>query len=226
MKLEKLNPKFLIFLYLLAFFGCVFPETRNTRRSADYSDFSAVDETTLVYWNPARKVRDYKKFFVAPVDFYGNPQVKVSPQNRGIYTEWAGKFRQKSIATLKNGFNVVDKPAAGVLKIKVDVVDIKPFVWLRKPDGTRYLRTDTVLKGTKFEVSCLDGKTKETIFASVTLFGGEKYMAYQDPALLPNVEEAYDQWLKFLRIMLEKSKKDFGAPIPNTPTSSSSPRPQ
>jgi len=188
-------------------FGCIVSNSRNTRRESDYSNFTPVNDNTGIYWNPVRKMKDYNAFFVAPVEVYPNPQSKASPDGKKIFEAWAEKFRQKSIDSLKDDYPLVDKPAKGVLTISISIVDIKPFTWLKKPDGTRYLRADTTLKGTRFDLGCVDSKTKELVFALTTRLGGENYMAYKNSDLLPKIDESFGEWLKLVRFMLDRSWK-------------------
>jgi len=118
--------------------------------------------------------------------------------------ELTAVVRMEMVQRSRKRYKIVSAPGPGVLKLEFEIIDIKPFVWLTKPDGTRYFRTDTVLKGSKFEVDCKDSVTGERIFALSTMYGGDDYLAYQDPWLLNNVEKAFNEWLAFLRERMDE----------------------
>jgi len=200
------KPYRLLLLFLLS--GCVLdtmPE-RNGQFIADYSEFQKVDykEETWVYHHPTKHVADYSALLIGKVDVYPNPQKKIKSALREEFDDFGQRMRMEMVQRSRKRYKIVSEPGPGVLKVDFAILDIKPFVWLTKPDGTRTFRTDTVLKGTKFEVDCKDSATGERVFALSTLYGGDDYIAYQDPWLLNNVEQAFNEWLAFLRERMDE----------------------
>ncbi len=218
----KISLTLLIPFFLFA--GCIVTPSRNTRDISDYTGFLPIDENTMIYWNPQKKIRDYKKFFLENIEVYPNPRKKINPEDRTLFTNWEPVLYEKTRENLKGRYPWMDAPGKNILSVKIRIYDIKPFRWLTSATGTRYLKADTATKGSKFYVECFDGKTKELIFGLATLVPGENYMAFQDPELIPNVEEVYIQWLSFLRSMLNKSLEIPNPLIPDKPASSTSPR--
>jgi hypothetical protein len=196
-------------LILLALTGCVLDTApdRNGQFIADYAAFKKVDykEETWIYRHPTKRVVDYSALIIGSVDVYPNPQKKIKSAAREEFDDFGQRMRMEMVQRSRKRYKIVNAPGPGVLKVNFAIIDIKPFVWLTKPDGTRYFRTDTVLKGTKFEVDCTDSVTGERIFALSSLYGGEEYLAYQDPWLLNNVEKAFNEWLSFLRERMDET---------------------
>jgi hypothetical protein len=192
--------------------GCVLSESpeRNGQFIADYAAFQKVDfkAETWVYRHPTKRVADYPALLIGSIAVYPNPQKKVGRAAREDFDDFGQRMRMEIVRRSKQRYKIVKTAGAHVLKLNFSIQDIKPFVWLTRPDGTRYFRTDTVLKGTKFEVDCTDSVTGERVFALSTLYGGDEYLAYQDPFLLNNVEQAFNDWLSFLRERMDEVRAD------------------
>lgn len=192
--------------------GCVLSQEapRNSRFFGDYSEFQPVDfkNETLVYRHPTTRVTDYNKFLIAPVSVYDNPNKKIKPINRPFYDDLALDFREKLVKLISKNYQVVSEPGPGVLRFEYAVVDIKPYVWYTRPDGTRAFRADTLLKGSKFELDCHDSLSGDRVFAISTLYPGNDYLAYSDLALIPNVQTAFDEWVKFLDGLVARAKQE------------------
>lgn len=211
---------------LVALTGCVLETIpdRNGQFIADYSEFKKVDykAETWVYHHPTKRVANYSSLIVGAVQVYPNPQTKVKPATREEFEDFGERMRMEMVQRSRKRYKIVNQPGPGVLKVDFAIIDIKPFVWLTKPDGTRYFRTDTVLKGSKFEVDCKDSVTGERVFALSSLYGGEDYLAYKDPWLLNNVEKAFNEWLGFLRDRMD----EISFPVSAQPTLQMSPNPR
>jgi hypothetical protein len=196
------------YLLLFALSGCVLdtvPE-RNGQFIADYSDFKKIDykAETWVYRHPTKHVADYSALIIGTISVYPNPEKKIKRATREEFDDFGERMRMEMVQRSRKRYKIVSAAGPGVLKVDFAIIDIKPFVWLTKPDGTRYFRTDTVLKGSKFEVDCKDSVTGERVFALSTLYGGDDYLAYKDPSLLNNVEQAFNEWLSFLRQRMDE----------------------
>ncbi len=196
------------FLALLVFTGCVLDTVpdRNGQFIADYAAFQKVDykAETWVYRHPTKHVVDYSALIIGSVSVYPNPQKKIKNSVREEFDDFGERMRMEMVQRSRKRYKIVSAPGPGVLKLDFAIIDIKPFVWMTKPDGTRYFRTDTVLKGSKFEVDCKDSVSGERIFALSTLYGGDDYLAYQDPWRHNNVEKAFNEWLAFLRERMDE----------------------
>lgn len=194
---------------LIPFFtGCVLDTVpdRNGQFIADYAAFTKVDykAETWVYRHPTKRVADYPSLLIGSISVYPNPPKKVKQATRDEYDDFGQRMRMEMVQRSKKRYQIVTQPGPGVLKLNFAIIDIKPFVWLTRPDGTRYFRTDTVLKGSKFEVDATDSVTGERVFALSSLYGGDEYLAYKDPWLLNNVEKAFNEWLAFLRERMDE----------------------
>lgn len=196
-----MKPQPLLFLALLLS-GCVLTNAppRNSRFMVDITGLEKVDfyKDTWVYCHPQIKVTDYRSFIVAPVEVYHNTAKKIPKKTRPIYDAEEGNFQRYAEDVIGKGYPVSAQPGPGVLRIEFNVVDIKPIV-RTKDHGNDAIITDPNTKGTKIEADCFDSVTNERIFALSTLYKGQEYAAYKDPALLPAVELAFQEWLMFFK---------------------------
>ncbi len=206
--------RFLISCFAVLLSGCVLRQEQplNSRYLGDYTGFQQVDfkAETLVYRHPTTRVTDYNKFMIAPVIVYENaPKIKES--NRPFYDDLADELHSKLVGIISKNYSIVKDPGPGVLLLEYAIVDIKPYTWMTKEDGTRYFRTDTTRKGSQFELDCRDSQSDERIFAISTRYVGKTYMAYANMSCLPNIQTAFDQWARFLDSLLARAKQDRAA---------------
>lgn len=80
----------------------------------------AKDQSALRYVNPSAKWTQYTKIMVDPVTFWGGDATQVSGADQQMLVDY---FHQQLAQELGKKFQIVDKPAPGVMKLDVALLD-------------------------------------------------------------------------------------------------------
>ncbi len=166
---------------------------------------------TGVDWRP------YTKLFIEPVEVWINPRGAYPGIEPGLYKRMVDEFRQQVTQEFRaGGYQVVDQPGPGVLKLHfaltgvtperpgltpLDVLPIKIAI-----DAARYATgTDKTVIAISGEAEVLDGVTGERLFAQVTtrkdvhLFIGRQ-VTWDD------VRDGAAGWATQARALLDKAR--------------------
>jgi hypothetical protein len=193
------------------FSGCVlkYPVERNSRFAVDISEMRKAEfmHDTWVYRHPSKRVRDYPAYWVSSVQVFPKPVKRISKAMRKRYELLAGRLDGQLKGLIHQNFAEATGPGENVLELKIAIIDMKPIVRTQR-DGNDVILTDTLSKGSKFELDAVDSKSGELIFAISTLLKGDNFAAIKDPALIPVLEKEFTSWLDFLVESLKKAKAE------------------
>lgn len=164
------------------------------------------DSNVLIYQSPHLKAISYSKFLIEPVHIYSNE----SAGNRGIEPKeellLAETFRQQLMDVLKNGYEIVDKPGPGVLRIRTAILDIQPAHVELDENKFIVLRLDTLLARVAMELDCLDSVSGERVAALIHTLKGRRYMEKGKAVRFSNIQEAFGVWTLSLRKRFDEAR--------------------
>lgn len=187
--------------------GCALsaPPARNGRYSVDITELhkSVRYQNTWVYRSPTRRVADFQRFLIRPVVVYPDPVHRI--KNRAPFDALQEKLTQRVMRMIGRDHVVVDTPSEGTLEMRIAVVDLKPVVEMKDAQNNDLIRTNTATRGSKIEIDCHDSITNEQIFAMSTIYQGKEFAAYLKPALIPNVEKAFDEWSVYFKARFDEA---------------------
>jgi hypothetical protein len=193
------------------------PPSRNGRYTADITSMEKADfiHDSWVYRNPNKKVIDYATFLIEPVRVYRDTSKKVKKKARPFFNDLEEDYTDQLRSLIRTTYRITDTPAPGVLRVAVEVMDIKPIVQVKK-NGIDTIVADKSMTGTKFEANCYDAQSGELIYGLSTLYKGDEYLAYEHPDLTQNIEVAFAEWTGFLKDRLDQAMKAkaAGSPAP------------
>jgi hypothetical protein len=185
----------------------------------DYSQFRQVPGPfdTWQWVRPGVNWRQFTKLYIEPVEVWINPHGAYPGIEPGLYKRMVDEFRAQVVQEFRaGGYEVVDRPGPGVLKLHfaltgvtperpgftpLDVLPIKIAI-----DAARYATgTDKSVIAISGEAEVLDGVTNERLFAQVTtrkdvhLFVGRQ-VTWDD------VKGGATEWAKQARALLDKAR--------------------
>jgi hypothetical protein len=185
----------------------------------DYSEFRKIDGRldTWQWVRPGVDWKPYTKLYIEPVEVWINPHGAYPGIEPGLYKRMVDEFRAQVVQEFRaGGYEVVDRPGPGVLKLHfaltgvtperpgftpLDVLPIKIAI-----DAARYATgTDKSVIAISGEAEVLDGVTNERLFAQVTtrkdvhLFVGRQ-VTWDD------VKGGATEWAKQARALLDKAR--------------------
>ncbi len=196
--------------------GCALsaPPPRNGRYSVDITELHKSEryKNTWIYRSPTRRIADFHQFFVHPVTVYADPVRKI--KDRARYNALQDKLTVRTLDLMKKDHPLVDAPSEGTLEMRISIVDLKPVVEMKDAQKNDLIRMNTATKGSKIEIDCHDAVTNEQIFAMSTIYQGPEFAAYENPALLPNVEQAFDEWSTYFKARFDEALKS-PPPLPS-----------
>jgi hypothetical protein len=161
--------------------------------------------------------KQYTRLYIEPIEVWINPQSAYPGIEPGLYKRMVDEFRMHVVQEFQaGGYQVVDRPGAGVLKLHfaltgvnperpgftpLDVLPIKIAI-----NAARYATgTDKSVIAISGEAEVLDGVTSERLFAQVTtrkdvhLFVGRQ-VTWED------VRDGATEWAKQARALLDKAR--------------------
>ena len=185
----------------------------------DYRGFTRVpDQPDAWQWvRPGVSWRQYNKVFIPPVEVWLNPSAQYLGIQPDLYKQMTDTFRTLTAQEFRaGGYEVVDKPGPGVLKLRyaltgvtperpgitpLDLLPIKMAV-----DATRAATgTDKTVIVVSGEVDARDGVTDERLYAEVAvrrdyhLFLG-KQLTWDD------LRNGATNWAKLSRERLDRAR--------------------
>ncbi|MGE5793464.1 MAG: DUF3313 domain-containing protein [Bacteroidota bacterium] len=185
----------------------------------DYSQFRKVPGPfdTWQWVRAGVAWKQYTRLYIEPVEVWINPRSGYQGIEPGLYKRMVDEFRSHVVQEFQaGGYQVVDRPGPGVLKLHfaltgvnperpgftpLDVLPIKIAI-----DAARYATgTDKSVIAITGEAEVLDGVTNERLFAQVTtrkdvhLFIGRQ-VTWDD------VRGGATEWAKQARVLLDKAR--------------------
>ena len=211
---------------LLLASGCQTPlPTRGTKTSGFLKDYSQLKpggsgRAKLVYTDSAADFAKYDKIIVDPVTVWvkGDSRLAKLPQKdvTALVTYLDATVR----ASLKQDYQIVDRPAAGVMRLRIAITDGKKAnVALNTlssvvPVGLALDLLKLAATGThasvgeaSVEAELTDAVTGQRLLAAVDARAGRKVIASGNFTAWGDVKDPYDYWAKKLQQRLTELRK-------------------
>lgn len=163
------------------------------------------DEQLALRWiNPSAKWTQYRKIMIEPVSYWGSEKDGISPEDQQTVVNY---FSHKLSEDLGKKFVVVDRPAPGVMKLQVALINAETATPVLRTvsmlvpqahmlSNIGYLATGSFpfVGGAQVEAKVTDAATGETLAAVADrrLGGGSVSTAFQWK--LGDVENAINHW--------------------------------
>jgi len=202
--------------------GCMSGRMDNVQKSGFLSDYSQLreggeDRAALVYIKPGTDFRPYNKLMFERVVVMVSNSAEYHAIDPAIYKELTDYYQNALFAAVKDGYEIVDRPGPGVLRVRAAITDVKPSKPVANtlssitPPGIAAslavkLATDDNLgtgeAASEFEV--LDAMTGERLAAAVDRRQGGK-MVFRGQ--WSDTKEAFDLWANRFRQRLDEARK-------------------
>lgn len=204
----KLASKYATCLFMGIFLaGCATARTIETGFLNDYSNFKMSEKVDglLVEKHATRKISDYSKFMVDPIEVrltHESKGEKLSPEQiEKLVTE----FHDEVVAALKKQYEVVNTPGEGVLRIRTALTDIYPNkIYLNLHWSTTLSKHG--IGGAAIEAEFLDTATGERILGVVDARQGKPLKYTKGLSRWGHTKEVFDGWKNLLIKTLEDGR--------------------
>lgn len=202
--------------------GCMSGRMDNVQKTGFLSDYSQLseggeDRAALVYIKPGVNFRPYNKLMFERVVVMVSNNAEYRAIDPAIYKELTDYYQNALFEAVKDGYEIVDRPGPGVLRVRAAITDVKPSKPVANtlssitPPGIAAslavkLATDDNLgtgeAASEFEV--LDAMTGERLAAAVDRRQGGK-MVFRGK--WDDTKEAFDLWAQRFRQRLDEVRK-------------------
>ena len=202
--------------------GCMSGRMDNVQKTGFLSDYSQLreggeDRAALVYIKPGVNFKPYNKLMFERVVVMVSNNAGYRAIDPAIYKELTDYYQNALFEAVKDGYEIVDRPGPGVLRVRAAITDVKPSKPVANtlssitPPGIAAslavkLATDDNLgtgeAASEFEV--LDAMTGERLAAAVDRRQGGK-MVFRGK--WSDTKEAFDLWAQRFRQRLDEARK-------------------
>jgi hypothetical protein len=202
--------------------GCSAGGMKNVEKTGFLSNYSQLkpgtdDQAALVYWKPGLDLKPYNKLMFERFVVLFSDTAEYSEIDPAMLKELTEYYQKAVFAAVKGGYEIVDQPGSGVLRVRVAITDLKPSkpvtntlssivpVGIVVSGATKAVSGDnlgTGEAGTEFEM--LDSVTGERLAAAVDRRQGGK-MAFRGK--WEDTKDAFDFWAKRFRQRLDEARK-------------------
>ena len=204
----KFESKYSVYLLMAIFLvGCATAKTIETGFLNDYSNFKMSDkvEGLLVEKHATKKISDYSKFMVDPIDVQLTHESKGEKLNPEQIEKMATGFHDDVVAGLKEKYEVVDTPGEGVLRIRTALTDIYPNkIYLNLHWSTTLSKHG--IGGAAIEAEFVDTATGERILGVVDARQGKPLKYTKGLSRWGHTKEVFDGWKDLLMKTLEDGR--------------------
>jgi hypothetical protein len=204
---------------LVAIGGCaVTRQTRAVEKSGflgDYSDMKEgeSDQAQLVYVKPNVRWSSYDKIVIDPVTLWTSEEsvAKIAPEDQQLLADYLDASLRHH---LQQDYQLVDRPEAGALRLRVAITDAKgaravantvskivPQLRLLTTVGGLAADTQVLVGRAGVEAELLDSFTNERLGAAVDRRAGTKALR-GGVSTWADVQNAFDFWSEKLRTRL------------------------
>jgi hypothetical protein len=198
--------------------GCALTrQTRSVEKSGFLGDYSQLKEgesgqAQLVYIKPGVRWADYDKIDIDPVTLWTSESTeKVAPEDKQLLVDYLDASLRNA---LKQDYQIVDRPEAGALRLRVAITDAKgaravantvskiiPQLRLLTTVGGLAADTTVLVGRVGVEAEILDSVTNERLGAAVDRRAGTKALR-GGLSTWADVQNAFDYWSEKLRTRL------------------------
>lgn len=185
-----------------------------------YSDLRKVpgEMDTWQWVKPGVDWKSYDKIMVQPIEVWINPQSAYPGIQPDVYKQMADHFRQKLVVAFRDGgYQVVDKPGAGVLRLHIALtgmtperpgltpLDVLPFKMAINV-ARRAAHADKTVVAVAAEIEALDGATGQRVFAQVTTKKDAQHFVGKDLSW-EELGAAATEWAQQARARLDAARQ-------------------
>jgi hypothetical protein len=208
----------LVLLTIMALSGCAASRMKDVQESGFLGDYSQLkpgseQEAVLVYVKSGHDFRPYDKIILDRTLVYLDPEAETRGIDPAVYKEMTDYWQKALIDEIKNGYQVVEQPGPGVLRVRTAITDIKPSKPVANtmstilPVGWAVAGATKVASGENLgtgeaagEMEVLDAMTGERLAAAVDRRQGGKG-AFRGK--WEDTKDALDVWAKRFRQRLD-----------------------
>lgn len=211
----------LVLLTALALSGCMAGGMKKVDQAGFLSDYAQLkpggeDRAALVYIKPGVNFKAYDKIMFERVTVMLSPEADYKVIDPALLKEMTDYYQNALVNAVKDGYQVVDQPGPGVLRMRVAITDLKPSkpvsntmssiipVGMAVAAVTKVASDDNLGTGeAATEIEVLDAMTGERLAAAVDRRQGGK-MAFRGK--WTDTKDAFDFWAKRFRERLDEMR--------------------
>jgi len=220
MKRQILWAMMILAIFILA--GCAASGMKTVKKSGFLQDYSQLkpggdDQAALVYIKPGINLKPYTKLMFERVRVLLSDKADYQALDPVLLKELTDYYQNAIFNAVKGGYEIVDQPGPGVLRVRVAITQLQPsnpvantmstiipvgMVVAGATKATTDENLGTGEAGTEFEM--LDSVTGERLAAAVDRRQGGK-MAFRGK--WDDTKAAFDFWAKRFRERLDQMRK-------------------
>ena len=212
---------FAMLLVSFTLLGCAAGGMQKVETSGFLKDYSILkpggeDRAALVYMKPGVDFKPYNKVMFDRIFVFLTPEAEKRAVDPAMLKELTDYYQNALLEAMKSGYQIVDKPGPGVLRIQVAITDVKASnpvsntmstivpVGIAVAGATKATSGDNLGTGeAATEVQILDSQSGEMLGAAVDRRQGGKGVfrgKWED------TKEAFDYWAKRFRTRLDEAR--------------------
>lgn len=210
-------------LVAVTFAGCAASGMKDVTKTGFLGDYSQLkpggdDRAALVYIKPGAQLKLYTKLMFDRITVMLSDQAEYKAVDPAVLKELTDYYQGAIFKALKGGYEIVDKPGPGVLRVRVAITELKPSkplantmstivpVGIVLAGATKATTGDnlgTGEAGTEFEM--IDSVTGERLAAAVDRRQGGKGVFRGE---WEDTKDAFDYWAQTFRKRLDEMRKN------------------
>lgn len=201
--------------------GCAAGGMKKVEKAGFLDDYSQLkpggeDRAALVFIKPGVDLKPYDKLMFERVTVMLSPEAEYKVIDPALLKELTDYYQNALINAVKDGYQVVDQPGPGVLRVRAAITDVKPSkpvantmssiipIGMAVAAVTKVASDDNVGTGeAATEMEALDSVTGERLAAAVDRRQGGK-MAFRGK--WTDTKDAFDFWAKRFRERLDEMR--------------------
>lgn len=201
--------------------GCAAGGMKKVEKAGFLDDYSQLkpggeDRAALVFIKPGVDLKPYDKLMFERVTVILSPEAEYKVIDPALLKELTDYYQNALINAVKDGYQVVDQPGPGVLRVRAAITDVKPSkpvantmssiipIGMAVAAVTKVASDDNVGTGeAATEMEALDSVTGERLAAAVDRRQGGK-MAFRGK--WTDTKDAFDFWAKRFRERLDEMR--------------------
>ncbi len=203
--------------------GCAASGMKDVTKTGFLDDYSQLkpggdDRAALVYIKPGAQLKPYTKLMFDRITVMLSEQAEYKAVDPSVLKELTDYYQSAIFKALKGGYEIVDKPGSGVLRVRVAITELKPSkplantmstiipVGIVVAGATKATTGDnlgTGEAGTEFEM--LDSVSGERLAAAVDRRQGGKGVFRGE---WEDTKDAFNYWAQTFRKRLDEMRKN------------------
>ena len=201
--------------------GCAAGGMKDVQKTGFLSDYSQLkpgtdDQAALVYIKPGVDLKPYNKLMFERFVVLLSDSAQYREIDPAMLKEMTDYYQNAVFAAFKDGYEIVDQPGPGVLRVRIAITELKPSspvsntlssiipVGIVVAGATKAVSGDNLGTGeAATEMEALDSMTGERLAAVVDKRQGGK-MAFRGQ--WTDTKDAFDYWAKRFRTRLDEMR--------------------